>query len=126
MGLTVRAAIDRVDAIKPNAFSDAQKLQWLKEIEGRIAADVLLIWHYETVKDMLPTSMTDELLLEGHYEDVYYYWLEAHIDEANGEYDKYANTMALFNSAYKNFVRWFAETYEPAQGYFRERRPFYA
>lgn len=119
MGLTVRAAIDRVDAIKPNAFTDAQKIQWLKELEGRIALDVLLV-SYETAQANLPTETTDELLLEGMYEDIYFYWLEAHIDEANGEYDKYQNSQAMFNTAYKNFVRWFAATYEPAQGYFRK------
>lgn len=37
----------------------------------------------------------------------------------NGEYNKYQNSMEQFNAHYGNFVRWFASTYEPAQGYVR-------
>ena len=41
-------------------------------------------------------------------------YLEARVDYANGEYDKYQNTMQMFNAFFGEFVRWFATIYSPA------------
>jgi len=107
--------IDWVDEVKPNAFSDNVKVSWLNALEGRLQADVLLLAPlppYDADADMEST-----LLIEPPHDDLYGLWLSAKIDEANGEYAKYANTLAVFNGHYDNFVRWFADTYAPAQGY---------
>ena len=41
-------------------------------------------------------------------------YLEAKIDYANGEYEKYQNSMQMFNSFWGEFLRWFALVYRPA------------
>ena len=41
-------------------------------------------------------------------------YLEAKIDYANGEYNKYQNSMQMFNSFWGEFMRWFARVYRPA------------
>lgn len=120
--MKVKDAIAYADEMKPNAFSTAVKVGWLAQLEGRLAADVFLM----TVKEFPnfqyteETDMETELLVAPPHDDIYTLWLCAKIDEANGEYNKYQNSMQVYNEHYGNFVRWFARTYEPAQGYTSE------
>lgn len=117
--------IEYVDSVRPNPFSDKEKVMWLNALEGRIAADVFLLAPLEIrkLKYEHPDNMDTELLVVSPHDDIYYLWLIARIDEANGEYNKYQNSSQIYNEHYGNFVRWFARTYEPAQGYVR--RGFY-
>ena len=39
---TLKGVIDYVDEIKPNAFSNAAKTQWINECEGLVQTEVLL------------------------------------------------------------------------------------
>lgn len=48
---------------------------------------------------------------------IYPAYLEARIDFANGEYERYQNTYQLFNSFFKEFMRWYATNYNPAEAY---------
>ena len=61
-----------------------------------------------------------ELLVEPPHHKLYGQYLIAMIDYANGEYDKYANTMQMFNAFWGEFMRWFARVYAPAN---RHRPP---
>lgn len=118
---TIREVIARVDENKPNAFTEAQKLRWLALLDGKIAGDVMLM-HITEMRQFNyqhPGDMDRELLVTYPHDDIYDHWLAAQIDLANGETDKYQNSMAAYNAVYSNFVCWFASTYEPAQGYLR-------
>ena len=55
-----------------------------------------------------------ELLAEPPHCKIYPEYVIARIDYANGEYDKYANTMQMFNAFWGEFSRWFARMYRPA------------
>ena len=57
------------------------------------------------------------LLVDPPHDQIYVTWLQAQIDMENGEYSKYQNTMQMFNEGFNSFVAWFANTYEPANGY---------
>ena len=48
------------------------------------------------------------------HDKIYWAYLTAMIDFANGEYNKYQNTMQMFNSFFGEFMRWFALNYRPA------------
>lgn len=120
--MKVREAIERVDEVKPNAFDSKAKIFWLNALEGRIAADLFLLAPVEIrqLQYRFPEDMETELLVTAPHEDIYILWLQAKIDEANGEYNKYQNTMQIYNEYYGSFLRWFAGTYDPAQGYVSE------
>lgn len=121
--MTVKQAVEYIDAVKPNAFPTWAKVLWLAELEGRLAADVFLIAPLEIAKHFdyrYPEDMETELLVAPPHDDVYTLWLEAKVDYANGEYDKYQNTMQSYNEHYANFLRWFAQLYDPVQGYISE------
>ncbi len=55
-----------------------------------------------------------ELLVEPPHSKLYAEYVMARIDYANGEYDKYENSMQMFNAFWGEFSRWFARMYRPA------------
>ena len=117
--MTVQELLSYIDDIRPNAFTDGQKLIWLNELEARIQREVFLsgeLWQYR-----LPDDRETVLLLDPPHDAIYRHWMEAMIDYENGEYNKYQNTMQMFNAQWASFVAWFAEKYRPADGYWRER-----
>lgn len=126
--MKIREVIERVDTVKPNAFPTFAKLEWISALEGRIAADVFLMAPVEIrqFRYVYPEDMETELLLEPPHDDIYLLWLQAKIDEENGEYNKYENSMAIYNEHYANFLRWFCQLYDPVQGYKSEERRRFA
>lgn len=117
----IRDVIARVDVNKPNAFDTEQKLRWLAELDGKIAADVMLqsIPDIQQYNYSYPDAMDWELLVRFPHDNIYDLWLAAQIDLANGETDKYMNSMEAYNASYNHFVCWFCSVYDPAQGYIR-------
>jgi len=116
--MTIREAIEQVDRIKPNDFDDDIKVRWLSALDGGMADEVFLTPPSELgLPYKHPEDMDTELLVGTPHDDMYLYHLQAMVDMYNGEYGKYQNTMEIFNARYTNFVRWFADTYEPAKGY---------
>lgn len=120
----IRDIIQLVDELKPNAFSEEAKLKWIAELDGKVAANVMLlsIGDIRQMDYSYPEAMEHETLVEFPHDSMYQHWLEAKIDYANGEYNKYQNSMEQFNAHYGDFVRWFVRLYDPAQGYMKEGR----
>ena len=120
--MKIKEAIRRTDLAKPNAFEEELKFLWLTALEGQIAADVFLMAPAETEQFdySYPAGLDMELLVKPPYDELYVLYLEAKIDAENGEYNKYQNSLQLYNNAYGNFLRWFAGTYDPVQGYKKE------
>lgn len=113
--MTAGEIIADIDSLKPNAFTAAQKLRWLNELEGRVGTEVLLLGAAEVESLTLTADYVP--LVAAPYDDIYRYWLIARIDEGNGEWNNYDSSRRIFNEAWGRFVRWFAARYEPAQGY---------
>ena len=119
--MTIREVIAQVDDVKPNAFETATKISWLNKLEGTLASEVFLMAPAEVQQLQYTTSDMDaELLVGAPYDDIYGLWLEAQIDRTNGEYNKYQNTMQFYNARRADFVTWFCQTWDPAQGYPKE------
>ncbi len=117
---TILQIIEQVDRVKPNAFDQQVKLGWIAELDGKIAAEVMLMCggDLQHFCYSYPAGLNAQPLVEFPYNDLYDHYLMAMIDYHNGEYSKYQNSMEMFNARYSAFVRWFATTYEPAQGYY--------
>lgn len=111
---TLKSVIDMVDEIKPNAFSNEVKTQWLNECEGLVQTEVLLFASEEIITYHYDADKDKELLAQPPHDKIYWAYLTAMIDFANGEYNKYQNTMQVFNSFFSEFMRWFALNYHPA------------
>lgn len=120
--MTIRQVIEQVDGVKPNAFTTADKIKWLNNLEGSLAAEVFLMAPEEIMQLQYTVSdMDEELLVYPPYDDIYELYLEAQIDRENGEYNKYQNTAQSYNARRGDFVTWFCQIWDPAQGYRKER-----
>ena len=108
--------IARVDDIKPNAFTDATKTAWINECEGLVQTEVMLIAAEDVIQYDYDADAQTELLVRPPHDKIYWAYLSALIDFANGEYNKYQNTMQLFNNYFGEYMRWYALRYRPADG----------
>lgn len=109
--------IARVDEIKPNAFSPEAKTEWLNECEGLVQTEVFLFAPVEIIRYRWPADRDKPLLAAAPHDKLYWAYLAAMIDFANGEYNKYQNTMQMFNASYGEFMRWYALNYRPADAH---------
>ena len=115
--MTLLEAINRIDVLKPNGYSQAEKIQWLSTLDGIIKREIIdtheggegVTFNGYTEE----TSLTTELLVPAPYDDVYLRYLEMQIDYANGEYGKYNNSMSMYDTAYSNFQRYYNRTHMP-------------
>lgn len=109
--MTVREVLDRVDAIKPSAFDDGVKLGWLNELEGEIQVQIHGVAPDAITVYRLPEDEGAQPLAPAPFDRVYHLTVAAMIDFANGEYDKYQNSMAMANSAYEDYARWYIRSH---------------
>lgn len=104
--MKIREVIKIADDLKPNAFDEELKLQWLKEIETQIFKEIILT--HEN-----PIEMTDfsddqsELIAPRPYDNLYVSFLCAKIDLYNNEQDRYNNQAILFNGEYQAYANWY-------------------
>ena len=71
--MKVKDAIAAADAVKPNAFSEETKFQWLRRLEGRLQAEVFLMAPAQ-IRELdlqYPADMDRELLVDPPYDDLY-------------------------------------------------------
>lgn len=110
--MKIKDAIAYVDDVKPNAFGRLAKIRMISEVEKMVQLEVLLLSPHELIEYGADDEET-ELLVCTH-DRIYTDYLIAKIDWHNGEYDKYANTLQMFNDSFSEFKRWFAHNYAPA------------
>ncbi len=120
--MTIREAIAQARDVTPDAFDEETLFNWINTLEGQLASKVFLMAPEEVrqLQYSYPEDLDTELLVEAPYDEMYPMYLKAKVDAANGEYNKYANSMAIYNGAYTGFVCWFCQLYDPAQGYVSE------
>lgn len=115
--MTLEALIQRVDETKPNAFSNDRKTEWVNEVEGMVQTEIFLMAPVGCVQYHYDADKGAQLLVDPPHDKLYPPYLEAKIDYANGEYEKYQNTMQMFNQFYGEFMRWYATNYRPADAW---------
>ena len=117
--MTIIEAIGIVNTLKPNNYTELDKVGWLSEIEGMIKHEI--IDTHEGGEDIVfngynqDTNTDTKLLISEPYDDVYIKWLEAKIDYNNAEYTKYNNSSIAFNNAYSALERYYNRHYMPKQ-----------
>ena len=115
--MTIIELITDVDALHPNGYDQAYKVQWLSQLDRRIKNDI--IDTHEGGEDIVfndyhpDEDLDTKLLVPRPYDEVYRYWLEAQIDYLNGEYKRYNNSMAMFYTAYSAYERHYNRTHMP-------------
>lgn len=115
--MTILEAISRVDAVKPNSYSQTEKIAWLSRIDATIKNEI--IDTHEGAENIafngydLDTDTNTELLVPAPYDEVYIRYLEMQIDYANNEYGKYNNSMVMYNAAYAAYEKYYNRNHMP-------------
>lgn len=120
--MTIIEAINRIDGLKPNIYSQSEKVRWLSQLDGFVKNDII---DTHEGSDAITfsgyddeTSIDTVLLITSPYEDVYIHYLEMKIDYSNGETIKYNNSAMMYNNAYSAFEKWYNRTHMPKQNGF--------
>lgn len=116
--MTISEVIASVDELKPNAYDDDIKIQWLSELDGQIFQEVVLTHEYNPdmpaeFKGYTPADKNNELLVGQPYSRMYREYIFAMMDYMNGETDRYANSVTMFNAKYKEFTDYYNRTHMP-------------
>lgn len=115
--MTISEAINKIDALKFNTYTQAEKVSWLSTLDGLIKNEIVNM--HEGAEEVEFTGYgestpTDTVLIAPFpYDDMYIKWLEAQIDYTNAEYDKYDNSKLAFNTLYSAFYNWYTRTHKP-------------
>lgn len=115
--MTIMGAINHLDAVKPNGYSQVEKIKWLSMLDGVVKCEIIDTHEggeavtFKGYDDT--TALTQELLVPHPYDDVYIKWLEAQIDYANGEYGKYNNSITMYNTAFTAYEKYYNRMNKP-------------
>ena len=110
-------AINRIDALKQNTYSQVEKIAWLSNLDSLVKTQI--IDTHEGGEDVTftgyaeDTDLNTELLIPAPYDEVYLNWLEVQIDLYNREYDKYNNAVTMYKDSLDDFSRWYNRTHMP-------------
>lgn len=114
--MTIIEAINRIDLLKPNNYTQEEKIGWLSTLDGIVKKEIIDT-HEGSAASFngydVDTALDTELLVPAPYDDIYIKWLEAQIDYNNGDTNKYTNSMTMYNSAYSAFERYYNRTHMP-------------
>ena len=115
--MTILEAIHKVDTVKPNSYTQPEKIKWLSTLDGIIKSEIIDTHEggegvvFEAYDDAV--DLETVLLIPAPYDDIYVRWLEARIDYANGEYGKYNNSLTAYNDCYDLFKNYYNRNHMP-------------
>lgn len=101
---TMNTVIERVDGLKPNAYTDEDKYRWINQLEGIISVQVM----DATAPEYSLPDDADIPLLVGHpFDDIYELYVSAMVDYHNREYNNYNNAALMFQERLDQFKAWY-------------------
>ena len=115
--MTIIEAINIIDSQKHNTYSQTDKVRWLSRLDSMVKR--LIIDTHECANNVTFTGYNDStdpgtvLLIPEPFDEAYLRWLEAQIDYTNGEYDKYNNSIEMFNTAWTEYQNYYNRTHMP-------------
>ena len=115
--MKISEAISRLDSMKHNTYTQSDKIAWLSRLDAMVKKHIIDT-HEGSEKVTFTgyddsTDLQTELLVPEPFDEVYLRWMEAQIDYANGEYDKYNNAMDMFDTAYTGYRNYYNRTHMP-------------
>lgn len=115
--MKLREAIERIDGLKHNTFTQGEKVLWINQLDGRVKAEIIDTHEDGDGIPFKPYTEGDDmgadLLVPEPFDSVYIRWLEAQIDYYNGELGRYNNSIAMFNEEYAAYLRYYNRNHMP-------------
>lgn len=114
--MTATILFERLRKLKPvpAEIDDTILLDWINQLEGQILHEIFLL----DLSEITPytATPTEALAAPYPYDGIYLLWMEAQVDFANGEYERYTNTMQRYNVAWNDLARHIAKCIRPVYG----------
>lgn len=104
--MNIEKIINKLDYLYPNTYEYEDKKHWIEELEKRIENEILNTHEGKEEKE-------NSLYADSPYSEIYIYYLQAQIDNHNGEYDRYNNHITLFNEMYADYESWYHRNHMP-------------
>lgn len=115
--MTIIEAIHYADEIKPNGYTQSEKVKWLSQVDGTVKNEIIDTHEGAEAVNFIgyddDTPLDTVLLIPHPYDEAYIRFIEAQIDYANGEIGRYNNSMAMYNTVYASFERFYNRTHMP-------------
>lgn len=116
--MTIQAAIDMIDALKPNMFPLHQKVAWLNDLDGMVWREIMLTHEGIPAGAVFEgydqdTDHGTDLLAPDPYSEIYKHYLASQMDVANREMTVYAQDKLLFNNAWQTLCDYWNRTHKP-------------
>lgn len=101
--MTPNKAIERVNSVSTDAYSDENKLQWISELDGMVRR--LVHQEAEAEPYNYPKDLDTELLVPAPFDGIYELYIMSKIDFHNQEWGKYNNTATAFHSLFDDYKK---------------------
>lgn len=114
--MTIIEAINGIDSLKPNTYTQEQKIEWLYKLDGLLKEQVIDEYtggEGVEVVDYHTAPYETKLLVPSPYDEIYIHYLTMKIDFASGDYRKYNNSALAYNTALGDFRRWYNRDHIP-------------
>lgn len=117
--MTIIEAINKIDSLKYNTYSQDDKVDWLSRLDWMVkrqiidtheGAEAVSFTGYDA-----DTDLHTVLLVPAPFDEVYLRWLEAQIDYTNGETDKFNASIIMYNTAYAAFEDYYNRNHMPVK-----------
>lgn len=115
--MTIIEAISKTDSLKPNGYSQSEKIGWLSIVDGMIKNNI--IDTHEGGEDVIfngyndDTPIDTELIVKAPYDELYLSWLSSKVDFYNQEIAKYNNNIIRYNDTLTAYANYYNRTHMP-------------
>lgn len=121
--MTILEAISRVDSLRHNTFTQAEKIGWLAQVDGQIARELVQTHEPAQTESFRcydgQTPMDQQLLVPTPYDELYLHYLCAQMDYYHAEYDRYNRSMGMYQAVLSAFTNFYNRTHRPKGQQFR-------
>lgn len=100
--MTISELINKVNAEKPNGFSEEHLLLFINECEAQVQ-EFLGVDAVDRVKYELKYDKDEELIAPSPYDGLYEAFLKAKMDYINEEHESYENNQVQFSSIFYEY-----------------------
>lgn len=115
--MTITEAITRLDSLKPNGYSQTDKIGWLSIVDGMIMNNIINTHEggdevsFNGYDDDTPPDT--ELIVKAPYDELYISWLSSKVDFHNGEFTRYNNNIIRYNDTLTAYANHYNRTHMP-------------
>ena len=111
--MTLSEAIEQINTLKPNAYSEEALTIWLNQLEAMVQSEVFGV-DPENIRTFDWENDGDEpLTIPKPYDSAYVEWIMAKIDFNNREYGAYNNGVDVFNNTYDEYKKFWRRNHNP-------------